>query len=147
MAKKHVNIVNRKAKFEYEFIRTLSAGIQLMGSEVKSIRDSRVDFSDSYCYFNQGELFIRNLSITQIDSHYSHEAKRDRKLLLKRKELNKFEKDLVKNMTIVPYRIYENEKSRLKIEIALGKGKKLYDKRETIKNRDIERETQKELKG
>jgi SsrA-binding protein len=147
MAKKHVNIVNRKAKFEYEFIRTLSAGIQLMGSEVKSIRDSRVDFSDSYCYFNQGELFIRNLSITQIDSHYSHEAKRDRKLLLKRKELNKFEKDLVKNMTIIPYRIYENEKSRLKIEIALGKGKKLYDKRETIKNRDIERETQKELKG
>ena len=147
MTKKHVNIINRKAKFEYEFIRTLSAGIQLMGSEVKSIRDSRVDFSDSYCYFNGGELFIRNLSITQIDSHYSHEAKRDRKLLLKRKELNKFEKDLVKNMTIVPYRIYETEKSRLKIEIALGKGKKLYDKRETIKNRDIERETQKELKG
>lgn len=147
MAKKQVNIVNRKAKFEYEFIRTVVAGIQLMGSEVKSIRDSRVDFSDSYCYFNSGELFIRNLSITQMDSHYSHDAKRDRKLLLKRKELNKFEKDLVKNMTIVPYRIYETEKSRFKIEIALGRGKKLYDKRETIKNRDIERDTQKEIKG
>jgi SsrA-binding protein len=147
MASKNLNIVNRKAKFEYEFIRTLSAGIQLLGSEVKSIRDSRVDFSDAYCYFNNGELYIKNLSITQMDSHYSHDAKRERKLLLKRRELNKFEKDLVKNMTIVPYRIYETEKSRLKIEIALGRGKKLYDKRETIKNRDIERDTQKQLKG
>jgi SsrA-binding protein len=147
MAKKYVNIVNRKAKFEYEFIRTLVAGIQLMGSEVKSIRDSKVDFSDSYCYFNNGELFIKNLSISQMDSHYSHDAKRDRKILLKRRELNKFEKDLVKNMTIVPYRIFETDKAMFKIEIALGRGKKLYDKRETIKNRDIERDTQKQLKG
>ena len=147
MVKKHVNIVNRKAKFEYEFIRTLVAGIQLMGSEVKSIRDSRVDFSDSYCYFNNGELYIKNLSITQMDSHYSHDAKRERKLLLKKRELSKFEKDLVKNMSIVPYRIFETDKAMLKMEIALGRGKKLYDKRETIKNRDIERDTQKQLKG
>jgi SsrA-binding protein len=119
----------------------------LTGSEVKSIRESRVDFTDSYCYFNDGELFIRNLHVSTTDSHYSHEAKRERKLLLKRRELDKLGKDLVKNMTIVPYRIYETEKSIFKIEIALGRGKKLYDKRETIKNRDIERETQKELKG
>ena len=147
MGKKFVNIVNKKSKFEYEFIRTLNAGIQLLGSEVKSIRESRVDFTDSYCYFNGGELFIRNLHVSTTDSHYSHEAKRERKLLLKRRELDKLGKDLVKNMTIVPYRIYETEKSIFKIEIALGRGKKLYDKRETIKNRDIERETQKELKG
>jgi SsrA-binding protein len=147
MGKKFVNIVNKKSKFEYEFIRTLNAGIQLLGSEVKSIRESRVDFTDSYCYFNDGELFIRNLHVSTIDSHYSHEAKRERRLLLKRRELDKLGKDLVKNMTIVPYRIYETEKSIFKIEIALGRGKKLYDKRETIKNRDIERETQKELKG
>ena len=147
MGKKFINIVNKKSKFEYEFIRTLNAGIQLLGSEVKSIRESRVDFTDSYCYFNDGELFIRNLHVSTTDSHYSHEAKRERKLLLKRRELGKLGKDLVKNMTIVPYRIYETEKSIFKIEIALGRGKKLYDKRETIKNRDIERETQKELKG
>jgi len=147
MSKKSVNITNRKAKFEYEFIRTLTAGIQLLGSEVKAIRDSRVDFSDSYCYFNNGELYIKNLSITQMDSHYSHEAKRDRKLLLKKRELSKLEKDLVKNLTIVPYKIFETDKSMLKMEIALGRGKKLYDKRETIKNRDIERDTQKQLKG
>ena len=147
MVKKFINIVNKKSKFEYEFIRTLNAGIQLLGSEVKSIRESRVDFTDSYCYFNDGELFIRNLHVSTTDSHYSHEAKRERKLLLKRRELDKLGKDLVKNMTILPYRIYETEKSIFKIEIALGRGKKLYDKRETIKNRDIERETQKELKG
>jgi len=147
MGKKFVNIVNKKSKFEYEFIRTLNAGIQLTGSEVKSTRESRVDFTDSYCYFNDGELFIRNLHVSTTDSHYSHEAKRERKLLLKRRELDKLGKDLVKNMTIVPYRIYETEKSIFKIEIALGRGKKLYDIRETIKNRDIERETQKELKG
>jgi SsrA-binding protein len=146
MSKKSVNITNRKAKFEYEFIRTLTAGIQLLGSEVKSIRDSRVDFSDSYCYFINGELYIKNLSITQMDSHYSHEAKRDRKLLLKKRELSKLEKDLVKNLTIIPYKIFETDKSMLKMEIALGRGKKLYDKRETIKNRDIERDMQKEIK-
>ena len=82
-----------------------------------------------------------------MDSHYSHDAKRERKLLLKKRELNKFEKDLVKNMSIVPYRIFETDKAMLKMEIALGRGKKLYDKRETIKNRDIERDTQKQLKG
>ena len=147
MGKKFVNIVNKKSKFEYEFIRTLNAGIQLTGSEVKAIRDSKVDFTDSYCHFTNRELFIRNLHISPIESHYSHEAKRERKLLLKRRELDKLGRDLVKNMSIVPYRIYETEKSVFKIEIALGRGKKLYDKRETIKNRDIERETQKELKG
>jgi SsrA-binding protein len=146
MAKKSINIVNRKAKFEYEFIRTLVAGIQLTGSEVKSIRDSRVDFSDSYCYFNDGELYIKNLGITPINVNYSHDVKRDRKFLLKKRELVRFEKDLIKSMSIVPYRIFETDRAMLKIEIALGRGKKLYDKRETIKNRDLERDAQKELK-
>jgi SsrA-binding protein len=147
MSKKQVNIINRRAKFEFEFIRVLEAGIQLTGSEVKSIRDSKIDFTDSYCYFVNNELYIKNLHISSSDYRYSHEPKRDRKLLLKRRELDKLQKDLVKNMSIVPCRIFENQKSRLKMEIALGRGKKLYDKRETIKNRDIERETQKELKG
>jgi len=147
MIKKSVNIVNKKAKFEFEFIRVLDAGIQLTGSEVKSIRDSKVDFTDSYCYFVNNELFIKNLHISSNDYRYSHDPKRERKLLLKRRELDKLQKDLVKNMSIVPYRIHENGKSLLKIEIALGRGKKLYDKRETIKSRDIERETQKQLKG
>lgn len=146
MAKKSINIVNRKAKFEYEFIRTLVAGIQLTGSEVKSIRDSRVDFSDSYCYFNDGELYIKNLGITPININYSHDVKRDRKLLLKKRELIRFEKDLIKSMSIIPYRIFETDRAMLKIEIALGRGKKLYDKREAIKSRDLEREVQKELK-
>jgi SsrA-binding protein len=141
-----INIINKKAKFEFEFIKKLDAGIQLVGSEVKSIRENRIDFTDSYCYFINNELFIRNLHISSTNPNYSHNPKRDRKLLLKRKELNKLQKDLIKGMSIVPCRIYENDRSLFKLEISLSRGKKNYDKREVIKNRDIERDINREIK-
>ena len=134
-----IYIVNRKAKFDYHFIRTLTAGIKLVGSEVKCIRDSKVTMVDAYCYFDNGELFVKNLNITAIDSDFGHDPTRIKKLLLSRKELDKLEKDLEKGVTIVVVDIH-SEKSFIKVNIALAKGKKNYDKRETIKTRDVERE-------
>jgi len=142
---KKVSILNRKAKYEYTFIRTLSAGMQLTGSEVKAIRDSRVSFVDSYCIFNNGELFLKSLNISAPAKGVSHEPTRERKLLLKRKELNKLERDLDTGITIIPYHIYENDRGILKIEIALAKGKKLYDKKDSIKERDIKKQIEKDL--
>jgi SsrA-binding protein len=140
-----VNINNRKAKFDYEFIRTLTAGMQLLGSEVKAIRDGRVSFVDSYCYFNGKELFLKNLNITPISSAYTHEPNRERRLLLNKSELRKLQNDMVKGMSIVPYRIFTNERGLIKLEIALAKGKKSYDKRAAIKEKDIDRETKRNL--
>ena len=135
--KNQVNIVNKKAKFEYEFIDTYIAGVVLTGVEVKFIRDGRLSFVDSFCVFQNGELFVRNLSITGIGND---NIKRDRKVLLKKRELGRLQKELIKGLTIIPYRVFINEKGLIKIEVILAKGKKLYDKRETIKARDIERE-------
>ena len=133
-------IVNKRAKFEYEFIDTYIGGIVLMGSEVKSIREGKISLSESFCTFINGELFLRNTHITELSTIYTHKATQDRKILLKRRELVKLQKELIKGLTIVPYRIISNEKGLIKIEIALAKGKKLFDKRQTIKARDIERE-------
>jgi len=138
--KSQVNIVNRKVKFEYNFIDTIVGGIQLMGSEVKSIREGKVSLVDSYCYFINGELFIRGMNIPEYKMAYTHEPVRDRKVLLKKKELVKLEKELVKGLSLVPHRIFSTERGLLKVEIVLGKGKKLHDKRESIKERDINRE-------
>ena len=135
--KNQVNVVNRKAKFEYEFIDTYTAGVVLTGVEVKFIRDGRLSFVDSFCTFINGELFVRNLSISGTGND---NIKRDRKILLKKRELARLQKELIKGLTIVPYRLFLNEKGLIKIEVILAKGKKLYDKRETIKARDIERE-------
>jgi SsrA-binding protein len=140
-----VNINNRKAKFDYEFIRTLTAGMQLMGSEVKAIRDGRVSFVDSYCYFKEKELFLKNLNITPISSTYTHEPNRERKLLLNRRELKKLESDMDRGMTIVPFRIFTNEKGLIKLDIALAKGKKEYNKRQSIKEKDIDRDTKRSI--
>jgi SsrA-binding protein len=104
-----------------------------------------ISFSDSYCIFENGELFLKNLSLTPVSFMYGHEVTRDKKLLLKRKELRKLENDLDKGLTIVPYRIFTNDKGCIKIEIALAKGKKLFDKRNTIKERDIDRDTKRNL--
>lgn len=141
--KENINIVNRSAKFEYEFIDTYSAGIMLTGVEVKFIRDGKLSFVDSFCTFQNGELFMNNVSISGIGND---DIKRDRKLLLKKKELNKLLKDLDKGLTIVPIRIYTNERSVFKVDIALARGKKLYDKRDSIKKRDMDREMNKILK-
>lgn len=140
-----IHIVNRKAKFEYFFERTENAGMVLVGSEVKAIRNGKCSLVDAFCSFEEGELFIRGMNIPNEGNAFSHEPTRSRKLLLKRKELKKLEKDLVKGLTIIPYRIFENEYGMLKMEICLAKGKKLYDKRNTIKERDLDREQKKDI--
>jgi len=138
--KKTISIVNKKAKFEYEFLQTETCGIQLVGSEVKSIRGGKASISEGYCYFNNGELFVKGMNISDYGFGSSHDITRDRKLLLKRKELNNLENQLTNGLTIIPYRLFLNDKGLIKMEIALARGKKLYDKRETIKNRDIDRD-------
>jgi SsrA-binding protein len=144
--KKSVSIVNKKAKFEYEFLQTETCGIQLVGSEVKSIRNGKASISEGYCYFNNGELFVKGMNISDYGFGSSHDTTRDRKLLLKRKELNNLENQLTNGLTIIPYRLFLNDKGLIKVEIALAKGKKLHDKRDSIKSRDIERDMKRDLK-
>jgi len=141
--KNKINILNKRARFDYEFIDTYTAGVVLNGVEVKFIRKGHLTFVDSFCSFQNNELFMKNVSISGIGND---NIKRDRKLLLKKKELNKIKKDLDKGLTIIPTRLYENEKGLFKVEIVLARGKKLYDKRETIKKRDIDKETSRNLK-
>lgn len=136
---KQVNIENRKARHDYHFLEEYTAGAVLMGSEVKSIRDSRVSMVDSFCYFDKGELWLKAMTITPVDENYTHEPDRLRKLLLNKKELKRLEKSLVKGMTIVVTRI-KTVNGRIKFCIALAKGKKDYDKREASKERDARRE-------
>lgn len=138
--KKSINIVNKKARFEYEFLQTEIVGIQLVGSEVKSIRQGKVSISEGYCYFKGGELFVKGMNISDYGFGSFHETVRDRKLLLKRKELDDLESKLINGLTIVPYRVFLNDKGLIKMEIALSKGKKIHDKRESIKSRDIDRD-------
>ena len=140
---KQVNILNRRAKFEYAFIETFSAGISLTGTEIKSVRQAKVNLQDSYCLFLNDELFIRNMNIsTYTDGTYlNHQPLRDRKLLLTKRELRRLSEKLKdQGLTIIPTRLFTNERGFAKIDIALAKGKKLYDKRESIKERDVERE-------
>jgi SsrA-binding protein len=141
--KKSINVINKKVKFEYEFIQTEVAGIQLLGSEVKSVRQGKVSISESYCYFNQGELFIKGMNISDYGYGSFHETTRDRKLLLKKKELRDLESQLTKGLTIIPYRVFINDKGLIKVEVVLGRGKKLYDKKNTIKIRDLDRDLKK----
>lgn len=143
--KKSINIINKKARFEYEFLQTEVCGIQLVGSEVKAIRQGKVSISEGYCYFNEGELFVKGMNISDYGFGSFHETVRDRKLLLKRKELNGLESKLMNGLTIVPYRVFINEKGLIKIEIALAKGKKIHDKRESIKSRDIDRDMKRNI--
>lgn len=143
--KKLINIINKKAKFEYEFLQTEIVGIQLVGSEVKAIRQGKVSISEGYCYFNEGELFVKGMNISDYGFGSFHETVRDRKLLLKRKELNSLESKLMNGLTIVPYRVFINEKGLIKMEIALAKGKKIHDKKNSIKERDIDRDMKREI--
>jgi SsrA-binding protein len=140
---KTVNIENRKAKFDYQFLDTLTAGLVLKGTEIKSIREGKAGLSDSYCYFRDDELFIKNFHITEyVDaSFYNHEALRERKLLLSKQELSKWYKKVKDSgLTIVPTKLFINDKGFAKLNIALAKGKKAFDKRDDIKKRDVERE-------
>jgi SsrA-binding protein len=143
------DIRNRSAYHDYFIEDKYDAGMVLVGSEVKSLRDGRASFNDSYCYFHKGELWIKSLHIAQYShtSLYIHDPVRERKLLLTKKELRKLETKIKeKGFSIVPLRIFFNERGFVKMEIGLGKGKKQYDKRETIKERDTQREMKRYLK-
>lgn len=138
-----VNIENRRAKFDFQFLETFTAGLVLKGTEIKSIREGRAGLADSYCYFVNDELFVRNLHIADYGnaSFYKHEPLRERKLLLSRQELNKLVRKVKdQGLTIVPTRLFVSESGYAKLNIALAKGKKEFDKREDIKKRDVERE-------
>lgn len=141
--KKAPEIVNRRATFEYHFVSRMEAGIVLRGTEIKAFRAGLVNLTDAYCLFEKGELFLRNLFIAEYEygTYSNHEPRRIRKLLLRRPELRKMErKASEKGFTIVPYRMYMSERGFVKVEIALAQGKKMYDKREAIKEKDNKRE-------
>ena len=136
-----MKIENKKTRFEYTFLETYEAGIVLTGMEVKSIRLGNVNLTDTYCYFKDDELFVKNISISLANG----EPKRERKLLLKKSQLRKLKSKLINGLTIVPTKIYFNERNLIKVEIVLAQGKKIHDKRNTIKDRDIQRDLQKNI--
>ncbi len=137
-----MKIENKKTRFEYNFLETYEAGIVLTGMEVKGIRQGNVNLTDTYCFFKDNDLWVKNIFI----SLGNDDSKRERKLLLKKVELKRLKSKLINGLTIVPTKIYINDRGFVKVEIVLAQGKKLYDKRESIKNRDIERELQSKSK-
>ncbi|MBQ9288300.1 MAG: SsrA-binding protein [Bacteroidaceae bacterium] len=144
-----VNIKNKRASFDYEFIDLYTCGIVLTGTEIKSIRQNKASLVDTYCIFIGGELWVKNMHIAEYfyGSYNNHQARRDRKLLLTKKELRKLQQsDKVAGLTIVPVRMFINEKGLCKVVIALAKGKKEYDKRESLKEKDDRREMDRIMK-
>lgn len=144
-----INIKNKRASFDYEFVDTYTAGIVLTGTEIKSIRMGKASLVDTFCYFIRGELWVKNMHIAEYfyGSYNNHTARRDRKLLLNRKELRKLERDSqAPGFTIVPTHLFINEKGLAKLVIALAKGKKQFDKRETLKEKDARREMDRAFK-
>src|SRR5210317_1481405 len=140
---KSINIQNKKARFQYEILDKYTAGIVLTGTEIKSIRNSKASIAESFCEFNeQGELFVINMTIEEYiyGTYYNHKPKAERKLLLNKKELKKLQKEVQNTgLTIIPLKLFINEKGYAKLNIALAKGKKLHDKRETIRDRENKR--------
>lgn len=148
-SKGNINIRNRKASFEYELIEKIVAGMQLAGTEIKSIRNGHVSLNESYCQFYAGELYAKNIHISEYElgTCNNHPAKRDRKLLLTKRELQKLERKIKESgLTLVPTRLFINDRGLAKLEIALARGKKVYDKRETLKKKDTMREMDRHLK-
>ncbi|PCJ82767.1 MAG: SsrA-binding protein [Flavobacteriales bacterium] len=144
-----INIRNKRASYEYQLLDKYVAGIQLTGTEIKSIRNSKASITEAYCLFIKSELWVRNMHIEEYShgTHYNHEPKRERKLLLNRSELKKLHRNIKqKGLTIVPLRLFINEKGFAKLEISMVQGKKLYDKRENIKQKDAKREMDRKLK-
>jgi len=144
-----MEIKNRSAYFEYFIDDKYTAGIMLTGTEIKSLRTGKASFNDSYCIFHKGELFIKSFHIAEyaFGNLNNHDPLRERKLLLNKRELKKIETKLKeKGYTLIPLRLFFNEKNLVKVEIGLGKGKKLHDKRETIKQRDTDREIKRYIK-
>lgn len=146
---KKIEIKNRRASFDYSFIEKYIAGLVLLGTEIKAIREGKAALVDSYCYFRNGELFIKNMNISEYTEGnlYNHEPTRERKLLLNKQELNKLQKKLMdKGLTLIPIRLFTSESGYAKLEIALAKGKKSFDKREDIKAKDIDRDLKRQYK-
>ncbi len=143
-----IQIENRRARFDFQFIDTFTAGMVLKGTEIKSIRLGKAGLSDSYCLFHKDELYVRNMHVAEYDnaSFYSHEPLRERKLLLQNQELKKLSKSIKdQGLTIIPVKLYISESGYAKLVIALARGKKAFDKREDIKKRDTERELGRKL--
>lgn len=139
----NINIRNRQASFQYELLDKTVAGIALKGTEIKSIREGKVNLQDGYCYFSNGEAFVKGINITPYaqGTHYNHEASRERKLLMKKSEITKLEARVEeKGLSLIPIRLFINERGLAKLEIALARGKKLHDKRDSIKEKDLKRE-------
>ena len=145
----NVNIKNRRATFDYIVTETYTAGIVLTGTEIKSIRQSKASLVDTYCTFIAGELWVKNMHVSEYfyGSYNNHVARRDRKLLLERKELRKLQ-NAVKNpgFTIVPTRLFINEKGLAKLDISIARGKKEFDKRETMKEKEDRRQMDRAFK-
>lgn len=141
---KNINIKNKRARFDYEILDTFTAGIVLRGTEIKSLRLGKASLSQSFCEFNErGELFVTNMQVDPYShgGHYNHRPKAERKLLLNKRELKKLRKEVMASgLTIIPLNLFINDRGLAKVNIALAKGKKLYDKRETIKDRDNKRD-------
>ena len=147
--KSPVNIRNKKASFEYFFIETFTAGIVLTGTEIKSIRAGKASLVDSYCLIINGEMWVRGMSVSPYfyGSYNNHEQKRDRKLLLTKREINKLQSATKQTgYTIVPLLVFLDEKGRAKMDIALCKGKKAFDKRQTLKEKEVRREMDRAMK-
>lgn len=144
-----VIVENRKAGFNYQLSDKYTAGIMLTGTEIKSVRSGKVNLSDSYCYFRRGDLYVKSMHISEykLGNINNHEPRRDRKLLLKKRELKRLQAKLKeRGYTLVPTMLFLNERGIAKLEIALAQGKKRYDKSRSIKEKDIKREMDKELK-
>jgi len=142
-----IEIKNKRAFYEYFITDEITAGLQLTGTEIKSIRNGKVNITDAYCIFIGDELFVRNMYIAEYEygSYNAHEPRRDRKLLMTARELGKYHNKIKdKGLTIVPLRLFVNEKGLAKLDIALAKGKKLYDKRASIKDKDVKRDMERE---
>jgi len=138
-----VTVKNKKARFEYEWIDTYQTGIVLQGTEIKAIRLHKVSLQEAYCYIHRGEVFVKGMHIGlyELGTHYNHEEKRERKLLLKKQEIEKIRKRMEeKGLTLIPTKLFINNRGLVKLEIALAKGKKTHDKRDSIKDKDMKRE-------
>jgi SsrA-binding protein len=143
MAENKINIKNKRAYFDFEILEKIVAGMELTGTEIKSIRSGKASLNDSYCYFRNNELWVKGMRISEYEqgSYNNHDPYRERRLLLKRSELNRYEKRVrEKGLTMIAMRLFINEDNLAKLEIALARGKKEYDKRETIRQKDLKRE-------
>ena len=147
---KEVTIKNKRARFEFELLDSFDAGIQLFGTEIKSIRMGKASITESFCQIKDGEIYIINMFIDEYDwgTHFNHKTRRDRKLLLQKTEIKKLERKTKETgLTVVPTTLYVNNKGYAKVRIYLAKGKKLYDKRETIKGKDLKRDLDRMIKN